>query len=135
MEIGRVHNHPIRMITLSVEVSIERSDSFPRTDNDICRTIHGEHSKGARKGPKNTTPANASRGTGTGTTPDGKSHSGKLGPLGETGYTYTHNNDTTRYRGKIGRTEMEMLGLVPSCKTKEVSENGGILASLDKAKN
>lgn len=117
----------------SVEKSIKSPESLIRTENDLCSTIHGEPTKGRRKGKKDATPANTRRGPGTGTTTDGKSHHGKLGHLGEPGYTIVHNNNTTRYRGKTGRAEIEALGRVSKRKSMENTSVGKLLTSLDKA--
>lgn len=55
---------------------------------------------------------------------------GKLGPLGEPGYANAPDNETSRYRGKKGRSEMEVLGLVSYCTSPERTGSGESLTSL-----
>lgn len=73
------------------------------------------------------------RGSGSGTTTDGNPHHGKLGPLGEPGYPRTPENEASRYRGKKGRSEIEVLGLVPYCTSTECHWEGSNITSVGKS--
>lgn len=131
-DMGCSHKHPIISEQLSCDSSEECAGTCASSENDICVCRHVEHIRGKLKDESNASHSYTGCGAVTGTAADGQSHHGKSGPVGEPGYTLPPDNETTRLRGKKGRSEIEALGTVTEDKTSYSTERGANMTSKEK---